>query len=161
MECQPRWPPRMGQAQAPSETRGLGQPSQAHLQMEASPHLLSRCRHAETRCCLSPPSRQVVPLFSPTHVPPTLFPHCEQPLGPPPARSHSKRRASRALVKPPTGKTLEPPTYASCSKTIEFRAQAQEVRSYEKRLTTFYMHILGKWEHAALGASLLGETWIP
>jgi hypothetical protein len=90
-----------------------------HLQTEASPHLLNHCR------CLLPPSRQTFPPCSPTSVPPTLF-------SPPPAQSRSKMKASGALVRPLTGESLEPPKYVSCSRTVEFQAQTQEVISYKK-----------------------------
>jgi hypothetical protein len=119
--------------------------------------LPDRHGHAETRCRLSPLSRQVVPPFSPMFAPSALFTLCEQPLGPPPAQSRSKTRASGALVRSPTDESSEPPMYISYSKTVEFCTQAQEVRSYEKRIMTFHMHILGRWWQGALGAGLRGD----
>jgi hypothetical protein len=108
-----------------------------HLQNEASPHLLNHCR------CLLPPSRQMFPPCSPTSVPLTLF-------SLPPAQSHSKMKASGALVGPLTGESLEPPKYVSCSRIVEFQAQTQEVISYKKA------HDI---RHARTGQMAVGSPW--
>jgi hypothetical protein len=104
-----------------------------HLQTEASPHLLDHRQHAGRCCCLSPPSRLKFPSCSPTLKPLALFPPHRPSSMTPLVRSHSKMKASGALVGPLTRKSLEPPKYISCSRTIKFQALTQGVIKLRKR----------------------------
>jgi hypothetical protein len=128
-----------------------------HLQTEASPHLLNHRQHTGRCCCLSPPSRLKFPSCSPTLKPLALFPPHRPSSMTPLAWSHSKMKASGALVGPLTRKSSEPPKYISCSRTIKFQALTQGVIKLRKKVMAFHTRVPDRWRQATLGVDLLRE----